>query len=254
MSRSLTTSRWPTTMSSPAGPRTTASRARSRRSRSTIRVTNLQTGNNATSPQNFTYGDILYVGQANPTEGQIGDLLTLYGAGFEDPLTVWFSGDIEFDVISVTGTELTLRSPPDLAPTCSDRSGNFRVVLNESNREATGGNYTLLGSDPTITSVDPIFVDETDFGNGVDPSGDRYLTVFDSPMISWCEINNFTIAPNEIDGESRRAHPRQRDSGAERLRSRLRHHRILHHRHRSAGDQERTDAGQRDSPKPAVGL
>ena len=82
-----------------------------------VRVTNLQTGNNDTADQNFRYGDILYVGQANPTEGQIGDLLTLYGAGFEDPLTVWFAGDIEFDVISVTGTEITLRSPPDLPPT-----------------------------------------------------------------------------------------------------------------------------------------
>ena len=90
-----------------------------------VTVTNLQTGNTATSAQTFTFGDILYVGQANPTEGQIGDLLTLYGAGFEDPLTVWFSNNIEFDVIAVTGTELTLRSPTSLAPTCGDRSGGF---------------------------------------------------------------------------------------------------------------------------------
>jgi len=165
-----------------------------------VRVTNLQTGNNATASQTFRYGDILYVGQANPTEGQIGDLFALYGAGFEDPLTVWFrsGGEVEFDVISVTGTELTLRSPTDMAPTCADRSGDFRVVLNESNRFAEGGQYTLLGSNPTITSVDPIFVDETDFGNGVSPSEiDIFGVRFADELL--VRINNFTIAPNEVD-------------------------------------------------------
>jgi len=162
-----------------------------------VKVTNLQTGNNATSSQTFTFGDILYVGQANPTEGQIGDLLALYGAGFEDPVTVWFSNNIEFDVIAVTGTELTLRSPPSLAPTCADRSGAFRVVLNQSNMEATGGNYTLLGSNPTITSVDPIFVDEIDFGNGVVPGEiDIYGVRFADDLLVL--INNFTIAPNDV--------------------------------------------------------
>ncbi|MGD8441627.1 MAG: IPT/TIG domain-containing protein, partial [Holophagae bacterium] len=59
-----------------------------------VRVTNLQNGLSDTSDQVFTYGEILYITQANPTQGQIGDLLALYGAGFEDPLTVWFSGSI----------------------------------------------------------------------------------------------------------------------------------------------------------------
>ena len=162
-----------------------------------ITVTNLATGNTTTSPQNFTYGDILYISQANPTEGQIGDLLTLYGAGFEDPLTVWFSGNIEFDVLAVTGTELTLRSPTSLAPTCADRTGNFRVVLNESNREATGGNYTLLGSNPTVTSVDPIFVDEVDNGNGVVPDDiDIYGVRFADEVLVL--INNFTMNPDQV--------------------------------------------------------
>ena len=162
-----------------------------------IQVTNLQTGNTTTSGQTFTFGETLYVGQANPTEGQIGDLLTLYGAGFEDPLTVWFANSIEFDVIAVTGTELTLRSPTSLAPTCQDRSGNFRVVLNESNREANGGNYTLLGSDPTVTSVDPIFIDEIGGGSGTSPSeidifGVRFA---DEVLVS---INNFTVNTENV--------------------------------------------------------
>jgi len=162
-----------------------------------ITVTNLQTGNTATSGQTFTFGEILYVSQANPTEGQIGDLLTLFGAGFEDPLTVWFNNSIEFDVIAVTGTELTLRSPTSLAPTCGDRSGNFRVVLNESNREASGGNYTLLGSNPTVTSVDPIFIDEIGGGAGTAPSEiDIYGVRFNDEVL--VSINNFTVNTENV--------------------------------------------------------
>ncbi len=184
----------------------------------TVQVTNLQTGNTTTSAQTFTFGETLYVSQANPTEGQIGDLLTLFGAGFEDPLTVWFSGNIEFDVIAVTGTELTLRSPTSLAPTCGDRSGGFRVVLNESNREASGGNYTLLGSNPTVTSVDPIFVEETDFGNGVVPGEiDIYGVRFADNLL--VRINNYTIAPADTEVDLAGAHPHPPDSRAQRFRA-----------------------------------
>ena len=168
-----------------------------------VRVTNLQSGLSDTADQTFRYGDTLYVGQANPTEGQIGDQFVLYGAGFEDPVTVWFraGGEIEFDVLQVTGTELTLRSPPDLAPTCNDRSGSFRVVLNESNQFAEGGDYTLLGSDPTITSVEPIFVQETDGGLGVVPEEiDIYGIRFEENLLVL--VNNFTVSPGDVSVES----------------------------------------------------
>jgi len=165
-----------------------------------VTVTNLATGNSTTSSQQFTFGDTLYVGQANPTQGQIGDLLVLYGAGFEDPLTVWFrpgGSSIEFDVISVTGTEITLRSPPELAPTCDDRGGDFRVVLTDGNREATGGTYTLLGSNPTITAVDPVFVYEFAGGNGVDPSEiDIYGVRFGDNLL--VRIGQYTMDPSNI--------------------------------------------------------
>jgi hypothetical protein len=168
-----------------------------------IRVTNLQTGLFDDSPINFRYGDNLYISQANPTEGQIGDLFALYGAGFEDPLTVWFraGGEIEFDVLQVTGTELTLRSPPDLSPTCVDRSGDFLVVLNESGRSAEGGSYTLLGDQPTITSVNPIFVEEIANGDGVDPSEiDIYGVRFADNL--FVHINNWRVDPSDVDVES----------------------------------------------------
>ncbi|HSL19861.1 MAG TPA: IPT/TIG domain-containing protein, partial [Methylomirabilota bacterium] len=170
----------------------------------TVTVTNLSTGNSATSSQTFTFGDGLYVGQASPTQGQIGDLLTLFGAGFEDPLTVWFrpgGAEIEFEVISVTGTQITLRSPPELAPTCNDRSGDFRVVLTDGNLEATGGDYTLLGSNPTVTSVDPIFVYETANGNGVDPSEIDIYGVRFAPSLLVL-IDDYTMNPGSVTVES----------------------------------------------------
>lgn len=163
-----------------------------------VRVTNLQSGNTTTAAQTFRYGDLLYVGQANPTEGQIGDQLTLFGSGFEDPLTVFFlgSGD-EFDVLAVTGTELTLRSPTSLAPTCNDRTGGFRVVLNQSNQSAEGGSYTLLGSNPTITSVDPIFVQSAAFGTDVIP---REIDIngvrFNDELL--VRVNNYVIDPTDV--------------------------------------------------------
>ncbi len=104
-----------------------------------------QNGLSDIAAQTFRYGDVLYVGQANPTEGQIGDELALFGSGFEDPLTVFFlgGGTTEFDVLQVTGTQLTLRSPTDMrpraAPTpCSARTRpSPRSTRSSSRRPAT---------------------------------------------------------------------------------------------------------------------
>ncbi len=160
-------------------------------------MTNLRPATTTTSPQTFTFGDNLYVGQANPTEGQIGDLLTLFGAGFEDPLTVWFAGNIEFDVIAVTGTELTLRSPTDPgADLCGSHGQLPRRAQRDRTARPTGGTYTLLGSNPTITSVDPIFVNEIDNGNGVTPDEiDIYGVRFADNLLVL--INNFTMQPGQ---------------------------------------------------------
>ena len=75
--------------------------------------------------------------------------------------------------------------------------GDFRVVLNESNREAIGGDYTLLGSNPTVTSVDPIFVNETSNGNGVDPADiDIFGVRFADDLLVL--VNDYTITPNRV--------------------------------------------------------
>ncbi len=111
----------------------------------------------------FTYGDNLYISGNSPQEGGLGDLVIIYGSGFEDPLQVFFGGN-QMEVISVSGTEIVVRIPDTLGTECNPTSGDFRVVLLESNLEATGGSFTILGNSPQVLSVSPVIIPESDLG------------------------------------------------------------------------------------------
>jgi len=94
----------------------------------------------------------------------------IYGSGFEDPLQV-FLGDELMELVSVSGTELVIRIPDDLATSCTGTGGSFKVVLLESGLETTGGNFTIAGNTPTVLSVSPIILQE--YGgspSGLDPN------------------------------------------------------------------------------------
>ena len=123
-----------------------------------VQVTNMSSGKSATLGS-FTYGDPLYITGNAPTEGGLGDLVIIYGSGFEDPLQV-FLGDALMEVISVTGTELVIKIPDDLATECSGLSGAFRVTLLESGQSTDGGNFTIVGNTPTVLSVSPIILQQ----------------------------------------------------------------------------------------------
>jgi hypothetical protein len=133
-----------------------------------VSVTNMTSGNNATVGGAFTYGDPLYITGNTPAEGGLGDVVIIYGSGFEDPLQVFLAGE-QMEVISVTGTELVIKVPDDLATSCSGITGSFRVVLLESGLEAEGGNFMIIGNSPTVLSVSPIILQEADLG-GVNPA------------------------------------------------------------------------------------
>jgi hypothetical protein len=124
-----------------------------------VTVTNVTSGNSDSLPDAFTYGDPLYITGNSPVEGGLGDLVIIYGSGFEDPLQV-FLGDELMELISVSGTELVVKIPDDLATQCQGTSGTFRVVLLESGLEATGGNFTIQGNNPTVLSVSPVILQE----------------------------------------------------------------------------------------------
>jgi hypothetical protein len=128
-----------------------------------VEVRNMTSGNSA-SFGSFTYGDPLYITGNNPTEGGLGDLVIIYGSGFEDPLQVFLGGE-QMEVISVTGTELVIKIPDDLATDCAGGGGAFTVVLLESGLEASGGDFTLVGNSPTVLSVSPIILQEDAVGD-----------------------------------------------------------------------------------------
>lgn len=137
-----------------------------------VTVTNMQTGNSAIAPTQFTYGDNLFISGNSPSEGQRGDFVIIYGSGFEDPLRLFLlvNGETELDVTRVAGTEITAMIPNDVV-TCGDLTGEFRVDLLESNNlSAQGGGFTLIGNNPRVLSVDPLFVQEIADGDGVTPS------------------------------------------------------------------------------------
>jgi hypothetical protein len=132
-----------------------------------VTVTNMTSGKSATIGGAFTYGDPLYITGNAPAEGGLGDLVIIYGSGFEDPLQVTLSGR-QMEVISVSGTELVVKIPDDLATECGGFGGSFTVVLLESGQQTSGGNFQIVGNRPTVLSVSPIILQEDSLGN-VDP-------------------------------------------------------------------------------------
>jgi hypothetical protein len=124
-----------------------------------VTVTNVTSGQTDTLPGAFTFGDPLYITGNSPVEGGLGDLVIIYGSGFEDPLQVFLNDEL-MELVSVSGTELVVKIPDDLATECSGSTGPFRVVLLESGLEATGGNFTIIGNQPTVLSVSPVILQQ----------------------------------------------------------------------------------------------
>ncbi|MFV1989079.1 MAG: IPT/TIG domain-containing protein, partial [Gemmatimonadota bacterium] len=115
-----------------------------------VRVRNMESGKEHTLAAAFRYGDKLYISGNSPSQGQRGDLVLIFGSGFEDPLQVFFPENSaqQMEVVSVTGTELVVRVPDNLPPSCADTASRFKVRMIETNNEVVGGNFTILGNAP----------------------------------------------------------------------------------------------------------
>ncbi len=159
-----------------------------------VEVTNVTSGNSASSGS-FTYGDALYITGNAPAEGGLGDLVIIYGSGFEDPLQVFLGGEL-MEVVSVSGTELVVRIPDDLATDCAGGGGSFTVVLLESGLTADGGDFTLVGNSPTVLSVNPIIVQEADLGT---PAADITISGLDFAETVLVTVGAYTAASADVD-------------------------------------------------------
>jgi hypothetical protein len=166
-----------------------------------VTVRNSNSGNQDTF-SSFTYGDPLYITGNTPAEGRAGDLVIIYGSGFEDPLQVHFppgSGQ-QLEVVSVSGTELVIRIPDELGTACADTAGAFEVILLESNQRTQGGNFTIRGNSPLVTSVDPIIFQETAVGN-LDPESMTINGLYFSEA-SQVVIGNLSVLSTNVTVES----------------------------------------------------
>jgi hypothetical protein len=137
-----------------------------------VTVTNMTSGNLDTLAGGYTYGDALYISGNTPTSGKAGDLVIIYGSGFEDPLQVFLvvvgsggdddgGGDSQsvapVEVVSVSGTELVVRIPDLWDSVCDFLDFEFKVVLLErEDTFAQGGTFKLFGNQPWVFSVDPV--------------------------------------------------------------------------------------------------
>jgi len=143
---------------------------------SLIPATNITSGQFDSAPGAFTYGDRLYITGNSPTEGGLGDLVIIYGSGFEDPLQV-FLGDKLMEVISVSGTELVVRIPDDLATDCEAQPVAVRVVTN------------VTGELERLEEV----------GLGLYPTGNS--TVLLARQIGWVHAHELLLTARPIDAE-----------------------------------------------------
>jgi hypothetical protein len=118
-----------------------------------IRVTNLDSGFSAVAPGAFRYGTAIVITAINPTSGERGTLVTLFGDGFQEPLVVEWNGENQ-QVISVTGSEIVVR--PDAPAACANVSGSFTVrLINIPDEADSPQSFTLIVPPLQIFAVTP---------------------------------------------------------------------------------------------------
>jgi len=156
-----------------------------------VRVLNADTGFEDVLAGGFQYGDgqggaSVQITSAGPTEGPYtgGDVVTIFGQGFEEPVAVEFGGAGQ-EKISVTGTEIIARSVRVQIEGCSEVSGPFRVTNIETGESAEALTWIYRVFDPIVNSITPSSV-RTDENGNILPGEPTTVTIggsqFDPPV------------------------------------------------------------------------
>lgn len=121
-----------------------------------VLVRNIGNGFATVVPSAFQYGSDVLITSISPSEGLFsgGQLVTIFGQGFDEPVAVEMGG-VGQSVISVTGTEIVIRTSAIDVDDCADESGPTQVVNIETGDSATGPTYTYRVPDLVITNVSP---------------------------------------------------------------------------------------------------
>jgi PKD repeat protein len=123
-----------------------------------ILVRNRNSGDAVIQSNAFRYGVGVIITSIGPGEGPFtgGQLVTLFGQGFDEPVAVSLAGFAQ-PIISVTGTEIIVRTVAIQPNGCTDIAGPSAVTNVETGASATGPNYTyrVASSAPRITGISP---------------------------------------------------------------------------------------------------
>ncbi len=125
-----------------------------------VLVKNLNSGFSTVASSVFQYGsggaNVPFVSSIGPAEGPYsgGTVVTVYGQGFDAPVAVEM-GTLAQTVLSVTGTEIVVRTNAIQVTSCNDISGETRVVNIETNESATGPNFIYRVPQTVVTGVSP---------------------------------------------------------------------------------------------------
>jgi hypothetical protein len=121
-----------------------------------VTVTNIGNGKVSTGVD-FRYGVTMFISSFTPMEGPADTptTVTIFGQGFVAPVSVVTSGGVAWDVLSVAGTEVVVKTKPlDTAHVCDGGSTGFSVTNINTNQKADSpGSFAFRGVHPLITSV-----------------------------------------------------------------------------------------------------
>lgn len=124
-----------------------------------IRVKNLNTGFETVRAGAWRFGSDVLITAVGPTDVvyNVPTIVTIQGQGFDEPLTATLAG-VAASIISVSGTQVVVRSPVVTITNCNEPTGPIGVVnIETGDGDDTQGDITFRfrAIRPVITSIVP---------------------------------------------------------------------------------------------------
>ncbi len=122
-----------------------------------IRVTNQSSGRTTTAASAFRYGVDVEITSIAPGEGPAsgGTIVTIFGRGFDEPVAVTL-GQHAQQVLSVSGSEVVVRTVPIAVTNCADVTGPTAIVnIETGDGDSNGPNFTYRVPRPLLFNVSP---------------------------------------------------------------------------------------------------
>lgn len=121
-----------------------------------VSVVNLKTGKKSAASLTFRYGESLYISSIVPNRGSMeGDtVVTIFGQGFVAPVVVTL-GSVQAQVLSVSGTEIVIKTPPVASDrrSCSEQSAEVKVTNVGSNLSTTFSSFIYYAMQPLLSAA-----------------------------------------------------------------------------------------------------